>query len=267
MAVVKKSSSFQSIADLRGAKSCHTGYGRTAGWNVPLYTLLSKGLVSKDSCPYTSALSTFFSGGSCVPGALAAENNPDSQNPESLCARCAGNLDATVNDPAWKCSASNNESFFGYQGAFRCLATGEGDVAFVKHTTVSENTDGHNLAAWAAEMRSQDFELLCPDGGRAQVTEYARCHLAQVPPHMVVTSNDKSNNQINEMKHAILAAGDLYSRRPDLFKLFGNFDGTKDLLFKNSATGLLGVETGTPLMTRYSELLEVIRACENQPSP
>ena len=41
---------------------------------------------------------------------------------------------------AARCSASNNESYFGYTGAFRCLASGSGDVAFVKHTTVPENT-------------------------------------------------------------------------------------------------------------------------------
>jgi hypothetical protein len=41
---------------------------------------------------------------------------------------------------ASRCSASNNESYFGYTGAFRCLASGSGDVAFVKHTTVPENT-------------------------------------------------------------------------------------------------------------------------------
>jgi hypothetical protein len=41
---------------------------------------------------------------------------------------------------ATRCSASNTESYYGYTGAFRCLASGSGDVAFVKHTTVPENT-------------------------------------------------------------------------------------------------------------------------------
>jgi hypothetical protein len=50
--------------------------------------------------------------------------------------------------------------------------------------------------------------------------------------YQVVTSNSKPEIALNEIRHAILAAGDLYSRRPDLFRLFGDFDGTKDLLFK-----------------------------------
>ncbi|PNF38524.1 Transferrin [Cryptotermes secundus] len=268
VAVVKKSSTYQSIDDLRGAKSCHTGYGRTAGWNVPLYTLLHKGLISRNSCPYSRALSEFFSGGSCVPGALAPENNPTEDNPELLCSICAGNLDSSdsATAQALRCSASNNESYFGYTGAFRCLASGSGDVAFVKHTTVSENTDGRNSASWAVNLRSEDFELLCPDGRRAPVDQYSQCHLAEVPPHMVVTSNEKSEIALNEIRDAILSAGKLYSKRPDLFRLFGDFDGTKDLLFKNSATGLLSLESGSPVMQRYSEILEVIKACENQPS-
>lgn len=61
---------------------------------------------------------------------------------EQLVVRCISDSlsadSATAQD--LRCSASNNESYFGYTGAFRCLASGSGDVAFVKHTTVSENT-------------------------------------------------------------------------------------------------------------------------------
>ena len=37
------------------------------------------------------------------------------------------------------CNGDKSEAFFGYDGAFRCLVEGGGDVAFVKHTTVGEN--------------------------------------------------------------------------------------------------------------------------------
>jgi hypothetical protein len=67
----------------------------TTGWNIPLYTLIHKGLISKNNCPYSKALSEFFSGGSCVPGVLAPENNPTEENPEKLCNICAGKLDSS----------------------------------------------------------------------------------------------------------------------------------------------------------------------------
>ena len=72
------------------------------GWNVPLYTLLHKELISRNDCPYTRSLSNFFSGGSCVPGVLTPENNPTEDSPQLLCSICAGNLDVsgnTVNTP------------------------------------------------------------------------------------------------------------------------------------------------------------------------
>lgn len=68
VAAVKKGSSYQSLADLKGAKSCHTGIGRTAGYNAPLYQLLKKNLIEKTNCPYPKAISEYFSGGNCLPG-------------------------------------------------------------------------------------------------------------------------------------------------------------------------------------------------------
>jgi len=44
------------------------------------------------------------------------------------------------------------------------LVEGGGDVAFLKHTTVYENTDGKRREWWARNALNEDFQLLCPDG-------------------------------------------------------------------------------------------------------
>lgn len=44
VAVVKKGSNF-GIKDLAGKKSCHTGLGKSAGWNIPIGTLLSMNFI------------------------------------------------------------------------------------------------------------------------------------------------------------------------------------------------------------------------------
>ncbi|KAK7789570.1 hypothetical protein R5R35_010076 [Gryllus longicercus] len=262
VAVVKKSSSIRTLTDLRGKKSCHTGYGRTAGWNVPVYALLRAGLLPSGTCPYAKAVGEFFSGGSCVPGALSAENNPAGLNPQRLCDLCAGDLDAAGGaNPATKCSSTPHEAFYGYAGAFRCLASGAGDVAFVKHATVPDNTDGKNSAAWARNLQSSDYELLCPDGSRKPVDQYESCNLAQVPAHLVVTSSSKSQIELEAIRHAVIAVGKLYTERPDLFRLFGPYKGKNDLLFKDSATGFRAIDEPSPVQRQYEEMLEQLRTC------
>jgi hypothetical protein len=56
------------------------------------------------------------------------------------------------------------EHGFVLSGAFRCLVEGGGQVAFLKHTTVMENTGGKRKEWWARNALTDDYELLCPDG-------------------------------------------------------------------------------------------------------
>lgn len=140
VAVVKKNSAFQSLTDLKGHKSCHPEYNNVAGFNAPIYALIKQGLIKKSECPMGKALADFFSGGSCVPGAKLAENNLPEGVSGKLCSQCAGSEDNQSKRPETKCSGNHLEEYFGYSGAFRCLADGHGDVAFVKHFTVQQNT-------------------------------------------------------------------------------------------------------------------------------
>ncbi|XP_050308566.1 transferrin [Anthonomus grandis grandis] len=259
VAVVKKDSSIRSFEDLRGKKSCHTGIGRTAGYNAPLFTLVTKGLIKEGECPYPKALANFFTAGSCLPGAKEDRLKLDVAVSEKLCSLCAGDLER--NNQSAKCNFDQTESYSGYTGAFRCLVQGGGDVAFVKHVTVPGNTDGNNPEVWAKDLKSDNYELLCPNDGRAPVSEYAKCNLAHAPPHMVVTSNTKSDSLVDEIRNALLSISTEFTKRPDWFKLFGTYNGKKDLLFKDSATGLVSISGESEIQKDYSKLLAVVNAC------
>lgn len=67
------------------------------------------------------------------------------------------------------------------------MVEGGGDVAFVKHTTVAENTDGKRREFWARNTFIKDFQLLCPDGTRKDTKDYLSCNLGKVVANAVVT--------------------------------------------------------------------------------
>lgn len=65
VAVARKNSGI-TFNNLKGKKSCHTGAGKTAGWNVPVGLLLSKNIMPTDkSCNAYIAAGKFFNK-SCV---------------------------------------------------------------------------------------------------------------------------------------------------------------------------------------------------------
>ncbi|XP_008584200.1 PREDICTED: melanotransferrin, partial [Galeopterus variegatus] len=230
VAVVKRSSNV-TINTLKGVKSCHTGINRTVGWNVPVGYLVESGHLSVMGCDVLKAVSDYF-GGSCVPGA------GETSYSESLCRLCRGDTSGEG-----VCDKSPLERYYDYSGAFRCLAEGAGDVAFVKHSTVLENTDGKTLPSWGQVLRSQDFELLCRDGSRADVTRWRQCHLARVPAHAVVVRADTDGGLI----FRLLNEGQLlFSHEGSSFQMFSSEAyGQKNLLFKDSTLELVPIATQT----------------------
>ncbi|XP_012791641.1 serotransferrin [Sorex araneus] len=209
VAVVKKTSNFQ-FNELQGKKSCHTGLGRSAGWNIPVGLLYWQLPQPHDSLQ--KAVASFF-GGSCVPCA-------DGKSFPKLCQLCAG-------AGADKCACSSHEPYYGYSGALKCLADDAGEVAFVKHLTALESPD------------KDKYELLCPDNTRKPVEQYKDCHLAHVPSHAVVARS--VGGKEDQIWQLLNYAQEHFGRgKSGDFQLFSSPHG-KDLMFKDSTQGFLRV--------------------------
>ncbi|XP_038288310.1 inhibitor of carbonic anhydrase isoform X1 [Canis lupus familiaris] len=234
VAVIKKSDPSLTWYSLQGKKSCHPAVGTSAGWIIPMGLIYNK----TGSCKFDE----FFSQ-SCAPG-----SDPNS----NLCALCSGG-----SDPAHTCAPNNHERYYGFSGAFRCLVE-KGDVAFVKETTVFQNTEGKNPEAWAKDLKQEDFELLCLDGTRRPVTEAHRCHLAIVPNHAVVSRKDKAAS----VRRMLFNQQELFGRNGFEYRMFQMFQSSsKDLLFSDDTACLANLQDGTT----YRKYLgpEYLKALDN----
>ncbi|XP_033973731.1 serotransferrin-like [Trematomus bernacchii] len=241
VAVVKKSSGL-TWDTLKSHRSCHTGLGRTAGWNIPM------GQIHKQTqdCDFTK----FFSSG-CAPGS-------DPSSP--FCSQCAGS-GKTVGDES-KCSASAEEQYNGYAGAFRCLVEDAGEVAFIKHTIVPENSNG-NGPAWASGVNADDYQLICPgQAAPVEISEYAKCNLAAVPAHAVVTRPETHSEVVRFLLEQQAKFGSSVSDAP--FRMFQSGSG-KNLLFKDSTKCLQTIPAGTSFETflgaEYMTAMNYLRQC------
>ncbi|XP_053317362.1 serotransferrin isoform X2 [Spea bombifrons] len=229
VAVVKRTSSFM-FKDLKDKRSCHTGVGKSAGWNIPIGTLLERGLLEWEGPDIESiekAVSRYFKS-SCAPGAKEPK----------LCDQCVGK-------DKNKCARNSNEPFYNYDGAFKCLQQDKGDVAFVKQSTVPVKF-------------ANDYELLCPDNTRKPIKDYKSCNLARVPAHAVMArDNDPKTPDIIEY---------LKQAQDKKCKLFASNFG-KDLMFKDSAVSLVPLPPMDSFMYLGASYYNALQALRHDTPP
>lgn len=75
--LIRKNSTIKSLNDLRGKKSCHTGYGRNVGYKIPITKLRAHGIIEISTDQYLPSLERELKGlsdlfsKSCLVGRLS----------------------------------------------------------------------------------------------------------------------------------------------------------------------------------------------------
>jgi hypothetical protein len=87
LAAVRSESVITSMAELKGQRSWHTGFGQMPGWIVPVGALVQDGVILNQNCNRAQEV-VQFSSFSCVPGAAKATINSNGTGVENLCSQC-----------------------------------------------------------------------------------------------------------------------------------------------------------------------------------
>ncbi|KAJ8920307.1 hypothetical protein NQ315_011969 [Exocentrus adspersus] len=247
VAVSKESDPSTELTYLKNKYTCHGGINTAAGWVYPLAFLISNGWIRPYGCNSIRAAAEYFTK-SCVPGAISTEYNTGVPY-DNMCDLCHGSSFRY-------CRRDASEDYYGHTGAFRCLVEGGGHVAFVKHTTVTENTGGKKREWWARDNLNDDFELLCPDGTRAEINEYRKCNLGKVKANAIVTRGGYGYNEthINAYINLFLYAQTFYGRKISdefSFSMFYSKPPYSDLIFQDATTQLKVIDPDKRSYDRY----------------
>jgi len=180
----------------------------------------------------------------------------------------------------------------GNVGAFRCLAEGRGDVAFLDHHTPLTYTNLDRFEFWSRNLRPTDFRLVCKQGGQAFLADYERCHMAKVPSHFIAMAQSAPYQDYLDAVHVLTSAADKlkakviwgHEFKPNVltskyhlqddssggqpFLLFGRYTNKSDLLFGDATTGIVALESDANYEEKLGEFLPLIYdtnqyTCEN----
>ena len=151
---VRNSSNITSLEQLEGNNSCHTGWLKSAGMMMPMGYMIGEGMVE-------------------------VQGDPD--DIESLRTTIEAHFDtATIPE--------SGAQYYGYGGAFECMTSGAGDVAFAKTSSYEDHCEGNE---WC--LARDEYRMIEPTFG-------------QVPTHPVMVHPDQINSaKLGAFSAAMLA--------------------------------------------------------------
>jgi hypothetical protein len=298
VAVIKESDAgrIKQFEDFKDKRACFPEFGGIASIAF-INVAKNRGIFKRDDCSFGALLGEYFSD-SCLPGSRDIFHDPTATNPENLCSLCqtqlmvtsstlaphkplagALNEDDNVNyddddgdlkkttdgiegdedipfapNRAINCAASTTNRFYGTRGAITCLNE-VGDIAIVEHQNLQEHARSLNL-------NPNDFRILCRNGSLASETGFdvdASCMLTTiVDGEIVVRRNNPRNVGII---NALLSLDRYLQTDPD-FKMYNVFSGEKNLLFEDSALGLV-MANSSSLSTSVQSYIKLFEDVEN----
>lgn len=300
VAVIKESDveRIKSFEDFRGKRACFGEFGGIASIAF-INVAKSRGIFKREDCEFGQLLGGYF-GDSCLPGSRSIFHDPKTSNPESLCTLCQTHLFETTTVQAIRgmsdqingdgeegdgeakpegdgiegaddadtntipiipnrsidCAAGPMNRFYGSRGALTCLAE-VGEIAVVEHQNLTRH-------AAALNIDPTNFRILCRNGSLAANPGFdvdPSCFLTTIVDGEVVTrrNSDKNAGIIN----ALLSLDKYLLNDPD-FKMYNIFAGERNLLFEDSALGLVSPNSTQALsqsVQNYIKLFEDVDNC------
>ncbi|KYN20902.1 PREDICTED: transferrin-like [Trachymyrmex cornetzi] len=241
----------KNFQDLSGKKACFPEYGGL-GWLSFINAARKSNIISSKSCDYPLLVSDLFSG-ACAPGIEDFDHSSTaipSDVSSKLCSACKNE-----NNPS--CAVDETNRYYGDKGAIQCLTDEAGDIAFIEMTNITI-------------IEPNKYRILCKNGSLAQQTGLnadEQCALS-VTIDSEVVGRDKDDEQISRMDTilALLKLEDWLGYRVNARRsihIYGPFNGTKNLLFKDSSAGLVSTSSTKESVVAYKDLLNDIEECSN----
>lgn len=231
-------------------------------------------------------MGSFFNS-SCLPGSQSVFHDPAGKNPDNLCSLCQpfatqtpvplsdrvdedahdveaqdaieGDDDSSQDIPfvpnrSINCAASESNRFYGNRGAFTCLSE-IGEVAVIEHQNLHEFAQELGLNSW-------DFRIVCRNGSLAANPGFnvdPACYLTTIVAGEVVMRRNSGKNA--EIANALLSLDKYLQNDPD-FKIYNIFDNVRNLLFEDSALGLVS-QNDTALSQSVQNYIQLFQDVEN----